>query len=109
MTGALLCLKKKKGGISLSLKSPVVVVGRSLHQVHFGPRYAAYGPVPVVSYTHVEVSGVKILKILVEGHKVLHMDKHREREGESTEGLSEWQEFHFILPSTTCHSYSWKA
>lgn len=64
-----------KKGASFSLKSPVVVVGHSFHQVHFGPRDAAYGPVPVVSYTHVEVSGVKVLKVLVEGHEVLHMDE----------------------------------
>lgn len=64
---------------SFSLKCPVVVLGRSLHQVHSGPWDAAYGPVPVVPYTHVEVSGVKVLKILVEGHKVLHMDEEREQ------------------------------
>lgn len=56
-----------------SLKSPVVVVGHSFHQVHFGPGDAAYGPVPVVSDPHVEVSRVKVLKILVEGNKVLYM------------------------------------
>lgn len=59
--------------MSFSLKRPVVVEGGSFHQVHFGPRDAADGPVPVVSYAHVEVSGVKVLEILVERHKVLHM------------------------------------
>lgn len=61
--------------MSLSLKSPVVVMGCSFHQVHFGPWDAAYGPVPVVSDPHVEVSGVKVLKILVERNKVLEMGK----------------------------------
>lgn len=74
--------------MSFSLKSPVVVTGGSLHQVHFGPRDAAYGPVPVVSYTHVEVSGVKVLEILVERHKVLHMDESREHnEGRGRKGV----------------------
>lgn len=63
--------------VSFLLKSPIVVMGNSFHQVHFGPRDAAYGPVPVVSDPHVKVSGVKVLKILVEGHKVLHMDELR--------------------------------
>lgn len=65
--------KKKKR--SFSLKCPVVVLGRPPHQVHFGTRDTAYGPVPVVPYTHVEVSGVEVLKVLVEGHKVLHKDE----------------------------------
>lgn len=65
------------------LKRPVVVIGGSFHQVHFGPRDATYGPVPVVSDPHVKVSGVKVLKILVEGHKVLDMEELGERnEGE---------------------------
>lgn len=68
--------------MSRSLKGPVVVAGRSLHQVHFGPRDAAYGPVPVVSYAYVEVSGVEVLKVLVEGHKTLHVDGERERESD---------------------------
>lgn len=57
-----------------SLKSPVVVVGHSLHQVHFGPGHAADGPVPVVPDAHVQISGVEVLEILVEGHKVLELD-----------------------------------
>lgn len=72
-------MRKKKR--SFSLERPVVVRGRSLQQVHFCPRHTAYGPVPVVPYTHVEVSGVKVLKILVEGHKVLQMDDQREEGG----------------------------
>lgn len=61
----------------LSLKSPIVVVGDSLHQVHLCSWDAAYGPVPVVSYPHVKVSGVKVLKVLVEGHKVLNGEECR--------------------------------
>lgn len=59
----------------ISLKSPVVVVGGSFHQIHLGSRDAAYRPVPVVSYPHIKVSGVKVLKILVERYKILHMDE----------------------------------
>lgn len=69
--------KHKETFFSSSLKSPVVVVGHSLHQVHFGPRHAADGPVPVVPDPHVQISGVEVLEILVEGHKVLHVDKDR--------------------------------
>lgn len=61
--------------MSFLLKSPIVVTGGSAHQVHFGSRDAAYGPVPVVSDPHVKVSGVKVLKILVKGHKVLNVDE----------------------------------
>lgn len=59
-------------GCALLLERPVVVLRRPLHQVHLGARDAAYGPVPVVPDTHVKVPGVKVLKVLVEGHKVLH-------------------------------------
>lgn len=52
-------------------------MGHSQHQVHFGPGYAADGPVPVVPDPHVQVSGVEVLKILVEGHEVLHADEDR--------------------------------
>lgn len=62
--------------MSLSLlEGPIVVARGSFHQVHFGSRDAAYGPVPVVTDPHVKVSGVKVLEILVEGHKVLHVDE----------------------------------
>ena len=50
-------------------------MGHSLHQVHFGPGHAADGPVPVVPDPHVQISGVEVLEILVEGHKVLHVDE----------------------------------
>lgn len=59
---------------SLLLKRPVVVLGRSPHQVHLSTRDAAYRPVPVVPDTHVEVPGVEVLKVLVERHKVLRTD-----------------------------------
>lgn len=49
-------------------------MGHSLHQVHFGPGHAAHGPVPVVPDAHVQISGVEVLEILVEGHKVLELD-----------------------------------
>lgn len=55
-------------------------MGHSLHQVHFGARDAAYGPIPIVSDSHVEVPRVEILKVLVEGHKVLQVDEDREPE-----------------------------
>lgn len=58
-----------------SLKSPVVVAGRPLHQVHLGARHAADGPVPVVSDAHVQVAGVEVLKVLVERHKVLREER----------------------------------
>lgn len=64
---------KNQSGAQYSyiLEGPVVVVGNSLHQVHLGPGDAADGPVPVVSDPHVQVPGVKVLKILIEGHKIL--------------------------------------
>lgn len=46
-------------------KCPVVVIRDPLHQVKHGPWQAAYGTVPVVSYPHVQVSSVKVLKILI--------------------------------------------
>lgn len=52
-------------------------MGDLLQQVHSGPGNAAEGPVPIVSYPHVQISGVEVLKILVEGHKVLHVDIDR--------------------------------
>lgn len=63
------------GGLTTSmgglLEAPVVVVGNSLHQVHLGAGDAADGPVPVVSNPHVQVAGVEVLKVLVEGDKFL--------------------------------------
>lgn len=56
---------------SFSLKSPVVVVGGSVHQVHLSSWNTADGSVPIVSDAHVEVSGVKVLKVLIKWHKVL--------------------------------------
>lgn len=50
---------------------PVVVIGYSLHEVKHRTGHAADGPVPVVSYPHVQVTSVKILKILVKRNEVL--------------------------------------
>lgn len=74
-----LCLLPGMNGMAVSLKSPIVIQGGSFHQVHFGSWDAAYWPVPVVSYAHVEVSRVEVLKVLVERNKVLHRSKDRER------------------------------
>lgn len=52
-------------------KSPVVVIGHPLHQVKHGAWQAAHGPIPVVSHPHVQVSGVKVLKVLIEGYEIL--------------------------------------
>lgn len=53
------------------LESPVIVMGNSLHQIHLGAWDAADGSVPVVSNPHVQVTGVEVLKVLVEGDKLL--------------------------------------
>lgn len=53
------------------LEGPIVVVGNSFHQVHLSTRDTADGSVPVVSNPHVQVPGVKILKVLIEGDKIL--------------------------------------
>lgn len=52
-------------------KSPVVVIGHPLHQVKHGAWQAAHGPIPVVSHPHVQVSGVKVLKVLIERYEIL--------------------------------------
>lgn len=52
-------------------KGPVVVIGHPLHQVKHGARQAANGTIPVVSHPHVQVSGVKVLKVLIEGYEIL--------------------------------------
>lgn len=53
------------------LKGPIVVGGNSLDQVHLSTRDATDGSVPVVSNPHVQVPGVKVLKVLIEGNKIL--------------------------------------
>lgn len=63
--------------MSVSLKRPVVVAGLPFQQVHFGPGGAAQGPIPVVPNPHVNVSGVEVLKVLVERHKVLQGEEPR--------------------------------
>lgn len=50
-------------------------MGNSLHQVHLGTGDAADGSVPVVSNPHVQVPGVKVFKVLVEGDKLLQKKK----------------------------------
>lgn len=57
--------------LSNLLKCPVVVMRHSVYQVHLGTRDTADGSVPVVSDSHVQVPGVKVLKILIEGDKIL--------------------------------------
>ncbi len=50
---------------------PVVVIRHPLHQVEDRSWQAAYGTVPVVPYPHVQVSSVKVLKILVKWYEIL--------------------------------------
>lgn len=61
------------------LKGPVIVVGNSFHHVHPRPRNAADGTVPVVPDPHVQVPGVKVLKVLIEGDKILQEEEERVR------------------------------
>lgn len=58
-----------------SRERPVVVMGNSLHHVHFGPRHTADWTVPAVPNAHVEVSGVEIFEVLVQWDKVLKHTK----------------------------------
>lgn len=60
-------------------KCPVVVVGHPLHQVEDGSRQAAHGAIPVVSNPHVQVSGVKVLKVLIERYEILRTRKEKMR------------------------------
>lgn len=52
-------------------ESPVVVIRHPLHQVKDGSWQAAYGTVPVVSYSHVQVPSVEVFKILIKWYKFL--------------------------------------
>lgn len=54
-----------------SRECPVIVMGNSLHHVHFGPWHTADRTVPAVPNAHVEVSVVEIFKVLVQWDKVL--------------------------------------
>lgn len=67
------------------LKGPVVVRGNPLHQVHLGAGDAADGPVPVVSNPHVQVAGVEVLKVLVEGDKLLRGGKEGGRKEDAVQ------------------------
>lgn len=59
------------------LKRPVVVVSYSLYQVHLGTRNTADRAVPVVSDPHVQIPGVKVFKILIEGDKILQKESEK--------------------------------
>lgn len=54
---------------------PVIVIRHPLHQVKHRPWQAAYRAVPVVSYPHVQVSGVEVLKVLIKWYKILKAEK----------------------------------
>ncbi len=46
-------------------------MGYSLHKVHLSTRDTTDGSVPVVPNPHVQVPGVKVLEVLIEGNKIL--------------------------------------
>lgn len=54
-----------------SPKCPVVIICDTLHQVKLWPRDTANWTIPVIPYSQIEVSGVKVLKILIKWHKIL--------------------------------------
>lgn len=54
-----------------SPKCPVVIVCNSLHEVKLWPRDTANWTIPVIPYPQIEVSGVKVLEILIKWHKIL--------------------------------------
>lgn len=53
------------------LEGPVVVEGKSLPQVHCSTRGATDGYVPGVSNPYVQVPVIKVLKVLIQGDKIL--------------------------------------
>lgn len=65
-------LSTKPLQVMASPKCPVVVIRHPLHHVKQRPWGTANGPVPVVSDSHVNVSCVKILKVLIQWHKILY-------------------------------------
>lgn len=69
-------------------------MGNSFHHVHPRPRNAADGTVPVVPDPHVQVPGVKVLKVLIEGDKILQEQEewvrkpHQRNLSQGSSGLS---------------------
>lgn len=54
-----------------SPKRPVVIIRNAFHEVKLWPRDTANWTIPVIPYSHIEVSGVKVLKVLIKWHKIL--------------------------------------
>lgn len=54
-----------------SPKCPVVIICNAFHEVKLWPWDTANWTIPVIPYSHIEVSGVKVLKILIKWHKIL--------------------------------------
>lgn len=54
-----------------SPKCPVVIICDTFHEVKLWPWDTANWTIPVIPYSHIEVSGVKVLKILIKWHKIL--------------------------------------
>lgn len=54
-----------------SPKCPVVIICNAFHEVKLWPWDTANWTIPVITYSHIEVSGVKVLKILIKWHKIL--------------------------------------
>jgi len=63
-----------------SRERPVIVMGNSLHHVHFGSRHTANRTVPGVSNAHVEVSGIEVFKVLIQWDKVLKHTKNERKQ-----------------------------
>ena len=57
--------------VAASPKCPVVVICHPFHHVEHSSRGTADGPVPVVSDSHIKVPRIKILKVLIQWHKIL--------------------------------------
>lgn len=57
---------------------PVVVIWHPLHQVKHRAWQAAHRPIPVVSHPHVQVSGVKVFKVLIERNEILQRRRKKE-------------------------------
>lgn len=72
---------------SHSLKGPVVVMGNSFHHVHLSTGNTTNGSVPVVPDPHVQIPGVKVLKVLIEGDKILEDRRKRNMLRKSHQGL----------------------
>lgn len=66
---------------------PIVVIGNSLHQVKHRAWQAAHRSIPVVSHPHVQVSGVKVFKVLIERNEILRR-RRRKNEQPQSEALT---------------------